>query len=75
MIVIGICLYGGSSLFDSWSLVLRLIVKLLLIASFPIILYWLHFYESIELERLGQFWTKWRNPLNWHKNLLKIKLD
>lgn len=75
MIIIGIGLFAGSLVVNSWPLVLRLTVKLLLIASFPYILYGLHFYESIELERMGQFWNKWRNPLNWRKNLLKIRLN
>jgi len=75
MIFTGICLYSAGLLSNSFPLVMRLTVKLLLIASFPLILYWFGFYESIELERLGQFWIKWRNPLRWSKNLSKMKLN
>ena len=75
MICAGALLFGTGLFTNSWPLVSRLIIKLLLIASFPFILYWLRFYEPIELERLGQFWRKWRNPLGWRKNLSKIKLN
>jgi O-antigen/teichoic acid export membrane protein len=71
MIVTGICIYAAGFLFNSLPLMMRLVFKFLLIASFPFILFLFGFYESIELERIGQFWAKWRNPLGWGKNLSK----
>jgi len=71
MIVTGICIYAAGLVFNEMPLMVRLVAKLLLIASFPLLLYWFGFYESIELERLDQFWTKWRNPLRWGKNFRK----
>ncbi len=75
MICVGILLFAAGLFTNSWPLAFRLVIKLVLIASFPFFLYWFGFYESIELERLGQFWRKWRNPLEWRKNLRKLKLN
>jgi O-antigen/teichoic acid export membrane protein len=75
MVVTGMCIYAAGILVNPWPLGLRLIVKMLLIFSFPFILYLFGFYESIELERLSQFWQKWRNPLAWRKNLRKTKMN
>ncbi len=75
MIITGICLYVIGLLFSPWPLFPRLAAKLILIGLFPLILYWFGFYERIELERLGQFWTNWRNPGHWGKNLRKLKYD
>lgn len=73
MVIIGICIYAAGLLLNPLPLSLRLITKMLLILSFPFILYLFRFYEAIELERLAQFWHKWRNPLEWRKNLRKQK--
>lgn len=48
--------------------VLNAVLKVAMIAVFPLVLYWLDFYEPVELERLRGFWKKWRNPLRWSKN-------
>jgi O-antigen/teichoic acid export membrane protein len=75
MILIGIAIYAAGYFTNPWPLFWRLLVKALLIGSFPLVLYGFGFYEPIELERLGQFWQKWRYPMNWSKNLSKIKLN
>ncbi len=75
MVMTGICIYAAGFLLNSCPLALRLIVKMLFILSFPLILYLFRFYEAIELERLAQFWRKWRNPLEWRKNLKKTKMN
>lgn len=69
-IIIGICL-----IFNSMNIFFRLPLKIILIITFPFILYFFNFYEPIELVRLKQSWRKWRNPLNWKKNLKKIGLS
>ena len=53
----------------------RILVKLGLIASFPILLYSLNFYEPVELNRLRGAWNKWKNPLNWRKNIKNINIS
>lgn len=75
MIIVGVCIYGAGMLFNLCPLALRLTGKMMLILSFPFILFLLKFYESIEIERIGQFWQKWKNPMEWRKNLMKIKLN
>jgi len=52
----------------------RIIIKALLIISFPIILYFFNFYEQIEIMRLKEGWKKWKNPGNWKENIRKIKI-
>lgn len=59
---------------NDFSLTLRIGIKLILIISFPFILYPFNFYEEIELIRIKQSWIKWRNPLRWKENLKKINL-
>ena len=52
------------------SIVIRFSILLL----YPFILYFLKFFDKIELTRIFQSWQKWRNPLNWKKNFSKIKI-
>ena len=75
MTLIGVLLTLAGLLLNPLHVLPRVILKLLLILSFPVILYFLKFYEAIELERISQFWKKWRNPRAWPKNLHKIKLN
>ena len=55
--------------FNDSSFYIRIPVKFFLIILFPVILYFLNFYEKVELEKIQGFWIKWRNPINWRKNL------
>lgn len=59
---------------SSYALWVRLVVKSLAIFSFPFVLFLLKFYEPIEIQTIQGAWRKWRNPINWKKNLSKIKL-
>ncbi len=72
IICAGILLYALSIFTNEMTLLLRLLIKSVLILSFPFILYPLRFYEPIELERLGGLWMKWRNPGKWLSNLRSI---
>lgn len=67
MIFISIFLVGISFLTSDLSLFLRLFTKFLLLLSFPVILFFLNFYEKIELLRLKQGWLKLCNPKKWSK--------
>ncbi|MCE2995798.1 MAG: lipopolysaccharide biosynthesis protein [Cyclobacteriaceae bacterium] len=57
---------------NSFTIWARISIKAGLLFLFPIILYWLDFFEEIEIARLKSMWVKWRDPLNWKENLKKI---
>ncbi len=59
---------------NSLELLPRILFKLLLIIFFPVALYFLKFYESIELVRLKESWYKWKDPRKWKKNLRQMKI-
>ncbi len=65
----GVIIYALSIFTNEMTLLLRLILKSLLIFSFPFILFLLRFYEPVELERLRGLWMKWRDPGKWFSNL------
>ncbi len=72
-ILLASLLFFSSYLFFDLNIRLRILLKLLLITSFPFILYYLNFYEKIELLRIKQSWQKWKNPKNWKKNISGIQ--
>lgn len=74
MIILGFILFGLSLLINNFSLVFRVLLKLSIIGTFPIILYFWNFYEDIELLRLKQSWHKWKNPGKWKENISKNKV-
>jgi len=59
ILIISLVLLGLAYLTNDLSLAMRLIIKSLLIASFPFILYIFRFYEAIELERIEEAWNRW----------------
>jgi O-antigen/teichoic acid export membrane protein len=61
-------------LFNPIHILPRIIIKLFLFASFPFILYFLKFYEEIELKTLKNGWNKWKNLKNLRSNLSRIKI-
>ncbi|MBI9073602.1 MAG: oligosaccharide flippase family protein [Melioribacteraceae bacterium] len=63
-ILTAIGLYLVSLLFNEIQMFNRLILKTLLLISFPIILYFLNFYEEIELQRIKEFFQKVRDKIN-----------
>jgi len=65
-------IYFISTLFNPFSLILRIVFKLILLLSYPFILYFTDFYHEQELKRLKGAWKKWKNPKNWKKNLQDI---
>jgi O-antigen/teichoic acid export membrane protein len=74
LISIGIVLFIISTFFNDINLIFRILIKVLIIVAFPWILYLVGFYEKIEIERITQAWLKWRNPLRWKQNILKMKM-
>jgi O-antigen/teichoic acid export membrane protein len=74
MIVAACLLYTVALSFDLYiNHWLAICLKLLLIILFPIILFYLNFYEPVEIERLKGFWKKWKDPKNWKTNISSIK--
>jgi len=73
ILIVGIILIVISQLVNPMNIVYRLIIKSVLLLLFPIILYWLKFYEEIELLRIKQIWITWRNPIGWKKNLARLR--
>ncbi|MEA1986709.1 MAG: oligosaccharide flippase family protein [Candidatus Marinimicrobia bacterium] len=71
MIILSGMIVGVSFISVEWELLYRLLFKTILLFSFPIGLYFLKFYDDVELYRIRGSWDKWRNPLNWKKNILK----
>jgi len=65
----GVILSVLAAFANKLSVVPAILIKLILIASFPFILYLWNFYEEIEMDRLKGFWIKWRDPSKWRENL------
>ena len=71
-LVIGLSIIAYS--INSMVLVPRLLIKTFLILGFPFSLYFLGFYEKVELQRLKGAWKEWKNPKNWINNIKEIKI-
>jgi O-antigen/teichoic acid export membrane protein len=54
---------------NNFTLLPAILIKLILLAVYPLILYWWNFFEEIELDRLKGLWLKWKNPVRWRKNI------
>lgn len=67
-------LNGAALLISPTISLLSLLTKSGLVLSYPFLLYFMNFFDPRELYRLNGAWKKWRNPLNWKKNIKKIKL-
>jgi O-antigen/teichoic acid export membrane protein len=72
MLIIAAGLYGISVLFNPWNVVPRLAAKSILICSYPFVLYLIRFYEPAELKAFRSGWNKWRNPVEFKENILRL---
>ncbi|MCK4819091.1 polysaccharide biosynthesis C-terminal domain-containing protein, partial [bacterium] len=68
MLMAAIILFFFSTLTTNLNILPSILIKVALIISFPLILYPMKFYESIEIKRIKQPWQKWKNPKKWRKN-------
>ena len=59
MIVVVILLYFATTIFDDYTLLLRIIYKGFIILAFPFILYFFNFYEQIEIETIKKIFKKY----------------
>ena len=57
---------------SDFSLAFRMVSKVALFISFPVILYWLHFYEEIELKTLKTIYNTWKSPNSIKENLTRL---
>lgn len=69
MVVVFIVLGGSSLLTAKMDLLLRIPIKILIVASFPFILYFLNFFETIEVKRLKGMWRTMKNPVELIRRL------
>jgi O-antigen/teichoic acid export membrane protein len=75
-IVLLLILAGGlyiiSIFANPWPLEIRLGVKLLLVFSYPFLLYLLRFYDEAELRSLQAGWNLWKNTAQFGDNLRRL---
>ena len=60
---------------NSMMIIPRMILKFALILLFPFFLFFINFYEPIEIFHIRKAWHMIRNPKNWSKMLKKIKIQ
>lgn len=56
-------------------LLLGMPLKIIVLCSYPFVLYLLCFYEPRELEKIKDIWIKWHNLKEFRNNIKSIKLD
>jgi hypothetical protein len=71
---LAVFIVGISFISSNWELLYRLLFKTALLFSFPILLYFIKFYDDVELYRIQGSWNKWKKPGNWKKNISKTKI-
>ena len=71
--IAGALLSFSGLLISDMELLPRLLLKSLILISFPFILYFLKFYEPAELQSVKGFFTKWSNLKNLGENLNLLK--
>jgi len=67
MIFTGLLLYLVAQFTNDLNLLIRIVAKHILILFFPVLLYFLNFYEPVELERLKGYWLICKHPGQWTK--------
>jgi len=61
MILTGIVLSAVSQLVNDWQLLPRLVIKTALFVLFPFILIPIKFYEPVEIEKIKEYYSKYKN--------------
>jgi len=69
LIILWIVLISISSLTNSFTICIRILIKILIFVSFPFILYLFNFFEPVEIRRILGSLRKWKNlkPLTHRK--------
>jgi O-antigen/teichoic acid export membrane protein len=73
ILLCGIILSFSGLLLNDMSVIPRLAIKTTCLISFPFILYFLNFYEPVEIQSIKGFIAKWSDLRNFRKNLKSIK--
>jgi O-antigen/teichoic acid export membrane protein len=73
LVLIGAVLSFSCLFLNNMDLIPRLILKTGCLVSFPFILYLFGFYESVELQAIRGFTSKWSNIRNLKDNLKSLK--
>ncbi len=74
VVALGLTIVFVSSFTNELKIYYTVLLKLLLLISFPFVLHRLNFFEEVELERIKEIWNVWKNPFKWKENIKKIKL-
>jgi O-antigen/teichoic acid export membrane protein len=67
MLILGVLLFIVAQLIYDWPLLIRLTSKLILIGLFPVFLYFMKFYEPVELDSMRGFIRTYRHPSAWRR--------
>jgi O-antigen/teichoic acid export membrane protein len=73
MFITGALLSFSGMLVNDAGLLTRLLLKFVFLASFPVILYFLDFYEKAEIEVFKGFAKKWSAPGKFRENLRSLR--
>ena len=74
MIALGALLYYFSSLTNGMELLIRLSLKTILLVSFPFLLYFVNFYEKVELEYFSKGLGLIKSPSKFIEFIKSIKI-
>lgn len=75
LVILGVLLFFVSTLFNSMTFYLNLVLKFALVVIYPIILFIGSFYEASEIKLVKGLIRKWRNPADWLENFKKENTD
>lgn len=73
VLVVGTVLYLAGIMVNGVNMWIGIVIKCGILASYPFLLYWWHFYEQEELVNLKGAWVKWSNLQNLKENIRNIK--
>ncbi len=74
VVLLGIIIISFSYFTVNINIYAAIAIKLVLLISFPFILFMLNFFEDVEIERINDIWQNWKNPFKWKGNIKRIKL-
>lgn len=69
LFIIAIFLFVITYFFNDFNIYLRLVLKTILIALFPVLLYFSKFFYKVEIEAIKGFYQKWKSPKKWKENV------
>ncbi len=72
---VGVVLVGTGFFVNDTSIGVRLLLKSVLLLSFPLILYLLRFYNEVEMENIRKIISSWKNPSRLISNLRRLLLN